>query len=71
MVPMIDSLMIPGTIDAIVTVGPATLGVMAVLAATVAWVARRTSEELRRTAAREWERRNVAALPASSGRLAA
>ena len=71
MVPMIDSFVSPGTIDAIVTIGPALLGAIVVLAATVVWIARQTSEELRRTAAREWERQATLTAPGHRRRLAA
>jgi len=71
MVPMIDTMMAPGTIDAIVTVGPAFLGVLVAVVGGAAWIARGTAEELRRTAARDWEPRTIAIHPADDGRLAA
>jgi hypothetical protein len=72
MVSMIDSMTIPGPVGAMVTIGPAVLGVLAVLIVGLAWVARQMAEELRRTAARAWERRGGAhTAPTNHGRLAA
>ena len=71
MVPMIDAMTVPGTIDALLTVGPAFVGVMTAIVAGAAWLARRTAEELRKTAAREWETRLRPTAPAHAGRLAA
>jgi hypothetical protein len=68
---MIDTMLAPGTMDAVITVGPAALGVLAALIAGVAWLARSASEELRRSAAREWERRTATPGPNDGGRLAA
>jgi hypothetical protein len=71
MIPFIDTvLMAPGA-TALVTIGPATLGVAAALIVGVAWMARETAEELRRTAARDWERRAIGTPPVSPTRLAA
>src|SRR5262245_55076134 len=72
MVPMIDAMMVPGATDAILTVGPAFVGVLVAMIAGAAWVARQTAEELRRTAAREWEARmSLTTGPTHTGRLAA
>ncbi len=71
MVPMIDTMLAPGAADAVLSVGPAFLGVMVAVIAGAGWMARQTAEELRRTAAREWELRVSAARPAESGRIAA
>jgi hypothetical protein len=72
MVPMIDSLMTaPGTIDAIVSVGPAFVGVLAAVVLGAAWLARQTAEELRRVAARDWERRLTVVRRDRDGRVAA
>ena len=60
----------PGTIDALMSVGPAFALVMTAVIAGAAWVARGTSEELRRVAAREWEQR-LTVVPARDGRVAA
>jgi hypothetical protein len=58
MVPMIDAVtMVPGAAETILSVGPAFLGVMVAMIVGVAWLARRTTEELRRTAARDWDER--------------
>jgi hypothetical protein len=71
MVPMIDTmLMVPAT-TTVFTVGPALLGVALAMVFGLVWVARETAEELRRTAARDWERRIVATPIVSHGRLAA
>ena len=70
MIPMIDAMMVPGTTDAILTIGPAFVGVTVALIAGVAWIARQTAEELRRTAAREWEHR-MNLTPSNPRRLAA
>ncbi len=72
MVPMIDSMMVPGTMNAIMTVGPAFVGTLVATIAGLTWLARGTAEELRRTAARDWEARlSVATGAAQPGRLAA
>jgi hypothetical protein len=56
MVPMIDTL-IPGMATAVLAVGPAFLGVIIALLAGVAWLGAGAAEELRRSAAREWDAR--------------
>jgi len=72
MVPMIDAMMVPGTMHAILTVGPAFVGTLVAMIAGLAWLARGTAEELRRTAARDWEARlSVTAGATQPGRLAA
>ena len=63
MMPLIDTMMAPGTAAAMIVVGPAVAGVALALAAAVAWMARATAEQLRRTAAREWERRTLDVAP--------
>jgi len=71
MVPMIDTmLMIPAT-TTVFTVGPAFLGIALAMVFGLVWVARETAEELRRTAARDWERRITATPIVSHDRLAA
>lgn len=69
MVPMIDSLLIPGAATTVLSVGPALIGVGLALVAGVVWIARGTAEEIRRTAAREWERTRP--IPSHPDRLAA
>ena len=71
MVPMIDTLMAPGTMDAMLTVGPAFVGLMIAMIGGVAWIARQTGEELRRTAARDWELRVARTPRGGDRRLAA
>ena len=56
MIPMIDTMVFSNVTTALVTVGPAFAGVMIAVIAGVAWLARGTAEELRRVAARDWER---------------
>lgn len=69
MVPMIDTLLIPGTATTLLSVGPALVGVGLALIAGVTWIARGTAEELRRTAARDWEQARTVDTP--TDRLAA
>jgi hypothetical protein len=58
MIPMIDAVtMAPGAMEAVLSVGPAFLGIMAATIVGAAWLAQRTTEELRRTAARDWDER--------------
>jgi hypothetical protein len=59
MVPMIDTLMTPGTMDSMLAVGPAFALAMGAVIAGMVWFARGTAEELRRVAARDWERGTV------------
>ena len=66
MVPMIDTMMAPGTIDAIVIVGPGFVGVLVAVVGGAAWIARGVAEELRRTAARDCER-TIAIHPLTTG----
>jgi hypothetical protein len=56
MMPMIDTMVFSGVTTALIAVGPAFAGVMIALIAGAAWLARGTAEELRRIAARDWER---------------
>ena len=56
MIPMIDTMVFADVTTALVTVGPAFAGVMIAVIAGAAWLARGTAEELRRIAARDWER---------------
>jgi hypothetical protein len=73
MIPMIDALtMAPGSMDAVLSIGPAFVGVMVATIAGAGWLARRTGEELRRTAARDWEERlRLRTAATKPGRLAA
>jgi hypothetical protein len=71
MVPMIDTMLAPGTMDAVMSIGPAFVGVLIALVAGVAWLARETAEELGRTTARDRRRPHVIARPAAAPRLAA
>jgi hypothetical protein len=57
MTPMIDSMMIPGIATALLSIGPAFVGIGIALVAGLAWMVRGTSEELRRMAVRELEAR--------------
>jgi hypothetical protein len=70
MIPMIDSMVVSDVSTALMTVGPAFAGVMIALVAGVAWLARGTAEELRRVAARDWER-GTHTTTATRARLAA
>jgi hypothetical protein len=56
MIPMIDTMVFADATTALITVGPAFAGVMIALVAGLALLARGTTEELRRIAARDWER---------------
>ena len=56
MIPMIDTMVFSDLTTTMVTVGPAIAGVMIAVIGGVAWFARGTAEELRRIAARDWER---------------
>jgi uncharacterized membrane protein HdeD (DUF308 family) len=56
MIPMIDTMVFSNVTTALVTTGPAFAGVMIAVIVGVAWLARGTAEELRRVAARDWER---------------
>jgi len=56
MIPMVDTMVFSGVMTALMTVGPAFAGVMIAVIAGAAWLARGTAEELRRVAARDWER---------------
>jgi hypothetical protein len=56
MMPMIDTMVFSDVTTALMTVGPAFAGVMIAMIAGAAWLARGTAEELRRIAARDWER---------------
>ena len=68
---MIDLMMAPGTATAVMTIGPAFVGVVAALVAGVAWIVSQTGEELRRVAARDWEARSVGTGCETPERLAA
>ena len=56
MIPIIDTMVFSDVTTALVTVGPAFAGVMIAVIGGAAWLARGTAEELRRIAARDWER---------------
>ena len=56
MIPMIDTMVFADVTTALMTVGPAFAGVMIAVIAGAAMLARGTAEELRRVAARDWER---------------
>jgi len=70
MTPMIDAMMIPGAAATVLAVGPAFLGVAVALVAGAAWLASGAAEEIRRTAAREWDMRHDETQPPGD-RLAA
>jgi hypothetical protein len=70
MVPMVDTMVAPGTMGAIMIVGPGFVGVMVALIGGVAWIARQVAEERRRNAGRDRER-TISTPPADDGRLAA
>lgn len=59
MVPMVDTMMVPGFATSVIAVGPVLVGVVIALVAGIAWLARGTAEELRRQGAREWEARTL------------
>jgi hypothetical protein len=68
---MVDTVMVPGTAATLMTVESGFVVVLIALIAAVVWVARRTAEEVRRTAAAEWEERANTAAPSESPRIAA
>ena len=70
MIPMIDTMVFADVTTALVTVGPAFAGVMIAVIGGMAWLARGTAEELRRIAARDWER-GIPATASPRERLAA
>jgi hypothetical protein len=70
MIPMIDTMVFANVTTALVTAGPAFAGVMIAVIAGAAWLARGTAEELRRIAARDWER-GISTTASSRDRLAA
>ena len=71
MVPMIDTMTVPGLTTMVVTMGPAMLGVGMALIAGVAWIARGTAEELRRQAARDYDARAIRLAANRAERIAA
>jgi hypothetical protein len=71
MIPMIDTMLATPGAAALFTMGPAFVGLVVALVAGLAWMARQTAEELRRAAARDWERRAATPPPLSPNRLAA
>jgi len=71
MIPMIDTMLMAPGATTVLTVGPAFLGVALAMVCGLIWVARKTAEELRRTAARDWERRILSTPIVSHDRLAA
>jgi hypothetical protein len=70
MIPMIDTMVFSGVTTALVTAGPAFVAVMIGVIGGAAWLARGTAEELRRIAARDWER-GISTTAATRARLAA
>ena len=71
MVPMIDTMLTVPATATLFTVGPTFLGIALAMVFGLVWVARKTAEDLRRTAARDWERRIAATPIVSQDRLAA
>ena len=71
MIPMIDTMMVPGLGTAVMAVSPALIGVGIALIAGVAWMARGTAEELRRIAARDFEAKIIRVAGAQAARIAA
>ena len=71
MIPMIDTMVVPGLGTAVMALSPALLGVGIALVAGVAWMVRGTSEELRRLAARDFEARPVRLTPKPVAPIAA
>ena len=71
MVPMIGSLTAPGVAGVVLSVGPGLVCVTVVFAVAIGWAVRRTAEEFRRIAAREWELRVSRSTPSPGSRLAA
>ena len=59
MMQLIDPILSPGTATAFVAVGPGFALLTLAAIAVVAWAARKTAEELRKIAARDWERRTL------------
>jgi len=70
MIPMIGTMVFADATTALMTVGPAFAGAMIAVVAGAAWLARGTAEELRRIAARDWER-GIPTTTATRERLAA
>ena len=58
-IPMTDAILAPGLATTVVTIGPAVIGIAVALVVGVVFLARGASEELRRTAARDWEARRM------------
>jgi hypothetical protein len=71
MVPMIDSMTVPEIAGTVVSVGPGLVVVGLAFVVAAVWMARRTAEEFRRLAARDWELRVKRTAPTSRGREAA
>lgn len=71
MVPIVDTMVMAAGAAELVAVGPIFVAVAAAAIAAAAWLGRGTAEEIRRTAARDWERRTGATPALSHGRLAA
>ena len=59
MMQLIDPFFTPGTASTLVVVGPGFALLALAAIAVVAWAARKTAEELRKIAARDWERRTL------------
>jgi len=71
MVPMIDTMMVPGLGAAVMAVSPALVGVGVALIAGLAWMVRGTAEEIRRQAARDFDARAIRLAAARPDRIAA
>ena len=71
MVPMIDTMTVPGLGTAVMVVSPALVGIGIALVAGLAWMVRGTAEELRRIAARDFEARTIRVAAAGAARIAA
>ena len=71
MIPMIDTMVVPGLGTAMMVVSPALVGLGIALVAGLAWMVRGTAEELRRVAARDFEARAIRLAAAGADRIAA
>ena len=72
MIPLIDTMVVPGLGTAVLAVSPVLFGmVAAAVVAGMAWMVRGVSEELRRQAARELEARSIRLAPRASESIAA
>ena len=71
MAPIPDATTIPGLMTSLLAVSPTAVAVFVALVAAAAWLARGAAEELRKSAAREWEARIHAARTDDRDRAAA